>query len=146
MALGLLVYLTDREPSHALMIPGVGMLAGGHGLGALGQSLPSLAHALAFSLFTAAALPPRSSWRYGACAAWAAVNVIFEVGQQPQVSARLADLLHSSMGSTPATRTLANYFVRGTFDAGDIVASILGALAAAAVLRLTHPSGDSHAP
>jgi len=127
LALGWLVYLTDREASHALLVPTVAALAGGHWFGALGGSLPSFAHALAFSLLTAAALPPRSAWRYGACAAWFAVNVAFEVGQHAHVSARLADVLPASF--------VTNYFVGGTFDGGDIVAALLGALAAAIVLR-----------
>lgn len=136
LALGLLVYLTGREASHALLIPGVAVLAGSGWFGVLGHWLPSLVHPFAFSLFTAASLPSLSSWRYGACFAWSAVNVAFEVGQHADVSARLAEVLHSSLGQTALTRTLANYFVRGTFDGGDIVAAVIGALAAAGVLRL----------
>ena len=136
LALGLLVYLADREASHALLIPNVAALAGSHWFGALGDSLPSFAHPFAFSLFTAAALPLRRAWCYGACAAWAAVNVAFEVGQHAQVSVRLAEALLASLGQTPLTQALANYFVRGTFDVDDIVAAMVGALAAAAVLHL----------
>ena len=136
LVLGLLVYLTDREASHALLIPSVAALAGSGWFGVLGQSLPSLVHPFAFGLFTAAVLPSRSSWRYGACVVWCAVNVAFEVGQHAHVSARLAEVLHSSLGQTALTRTLANYLVRGAFDGGDIVAAVIGALAAAGVLRL----------
>jgi hypothetical protein len=146
LALGLLVYLADRDASRAVLTPTVSALAGSHWFGALGQWLPSFVHPLAFSLFTAAALPSHSPWQYGACAAWCVINVAFEVGQHPHVSARLADALQAGLGQTPLARTLANYFVRGTFDGGDIVAAILGALAAASVLRLMQRfSANKHA-
>jgi hypothetical protein len=48
----------------------------------------------------------------------------------------LAEAVQSSFGPTLLTRPLANFFLRGTFDGGDIVAAIVGAIAAAAVLRL----------
>lgn len=132
---GLLVYVADRDPSHALLMPAAAALAGGAWFGPVGPWLPSLVHPLAFSLFTAAALPPRSPWRYRACAMWAAVNVAFELGQQAQLSARLADGLLAGLGDTVPSRMLANYFVRGTFSVADIAASLAGALAAAVVLR-----------
>ena len=137
-ALGLLVYLMDRDASKAAFIPSVAWLAGSNVFGALGGWLPSFAHTFAFSLFTAAVLPERGVPRYGACIAWFAVNVAFEVGQHPVVSVRLAELLQGGLGGLPLTRSLANYFVYGMFDPGDIVAALLGALAAAAVLRLVH--------
>lgn len=137
-AMGLLVYLTDRDASRAMLIPAVALLTGSHALGALGGWLPSFVHTFAFSLFTAAALPERSAPRYGACIAWFAVNVAFELGQHPLVSVRLAEMLSGGLGGMPLTRPLASYCVHGTFDSGDIVAALLGALAAGAVLRLMH--------
>jgi hypothetical protein len=69
------------------------------------------------------------------------VNVAFEVGQHPNVSARLAEGLLVSFGPSSLIRTLTDYFLRGTFDLGDLVAAVLGAFVAAGVLRLVH--GDS---
>jgi hypothetical protein len=143
-ALGLLVYLTDRDASKAALIPSVAWLAGSNVFGALGGWLPSLVHTFAFSLFTAAVLPGRSVPRYGICVAWFAVNVAFELGQHPLVSGRLAELLQGGLGGLPLTQPLASYFVRGTFDPGDIVAALLGALAAGAVLRLMHQGGKEN--
>lgn len=137
-AVGLLVYLTDRDASKATLIPAVALLAGSNLFGALGGWLPSFVHTFAFSLFTAAALPQHSAPRYGTCVAWFAVNVAFETGQHPLISVRLAEVLQGAFGGMPLTRPLANYFAHGTFDPGDIVAALLGALAAAAVLRLMH--------
>ena len=84
LAMGVLVYLADREPSHAALIPSVQVLAASHLFGTLGQWLPSFVHPFAFSLLAAAALPPRMARRYGACAAWCAVNVLFEIKSPAQ--------------------------------------------------------------
>lgn len=135
-AVGFLVYLTDRDPSKAPLIPTVAWLSGRNVFGPVGGCLPSFVHTFSFSLFTAAVLPQRFAPAYGACAAWFVVNAVFELGQHPLVSARLADVLKGDPGGLPLTRPLANYFVRGTFDPGDIVAALLGALAAGVALRI----------
>lgn len=137
-AVGLLVYLTDRVGSRALLVPALAALTGSNLFGALGQWLPSFVHPFSFSLFTAAALPPASAPRHGACVAWGVVNVAFELGQHPQVSASLAELLQGGLRAVPLSQALARYFTDGTFDSGDIVAALLGALAASAVLQLVH--------
>lgn len=138
LALGAVVYLTDRDASRAMLIPATAAFAGGKVFGVLGQWLPSFVHAFAFSLFTAAVLAPRSAPRYGACLAWGAINVAFEVGQHPLVSASLADALQGPLGAMPMAQALARYFVQGTFDRGDIVAALSGALAAGALLHFMH--------
>ena len=139
IAVGLLVYLADREPSRAALIPTVALLTGSNVFGLLGGWLPSFVHTFAFSLFTAAALPERAAPRYGACVAWFAVNLAFEIGQHLQVSVRLAKALQGGLGALPFSRSLANYFLHGTFDPGDIAAALLGALAAGCVLLWMHP-------
>lgn len=143
LVLGLLVYLTDRDAGHAVLIPTFGALAGRNLFGGLGQWLSSFVHPFAFSLFTAASLPSRSAWRYGACAAWCAMNVAFEVGQHPHVSARLAEVLQASLGQSSLTRTLTNYFLRGSFDVGDIVAAVVGSMVAAGVLCLVQRESEN---
>jgi len=136
LVVGILVYLTDRPGPVAARIPVLGALAGHHLFGDLGQWLPSFVHPFAFSLFTAAVLPRRSAWQYAACLGWGAVNLAFEVGQHPRFSAALAGALQTAFGSSPWVQRVANYFTLGTFDGGDIVAAVLGSLAAAAVLWL----------
>ncbi len=136
LAIGALVYLTDR--GMAPLAPAIGALAGGMVFGALGQWLPSFVHPFAFSLFSAAALPWRAAPRYGVCVAWWALNVAFEAGQHPWARAPLAELLQGGLGRVPLTRPLADYFARGTFDVGDLLAATAGAAAAAAALYLLH--------
>jgi hypothetical protein len=135
LLLGVLVYLTDRDTSRTLLIPGVPALAASHWFGTVGQWLPSAIHPFAFSLLSAAALPAPRSRAYGACLVWCVVNVVFEMGQHPLISAPLAQALDAAFGRGPIGGALARYFVRGTFDVGDIVAAVAGALAAAAVVH-----------
>ena len=132
---GLLVYWMDRDTSRAATIPTVPWLANRHAFGVMGGWLPSFVHTFAFSLFTAAVQPFRAAPRYGVCAAWFAVNAAFEIGQHRQVSTPLAELLRGDLGGLPLTQPLANYFVHGAFDPGDIIAALLGAMAAGAVLQ-----------
>ena len=138
LAVGVLLYLTDRTASSSMLLPNIGAHAKLHAFGTLGQWLPSFVHAFAFSLLSAAALYPRASPAYAVCVAWGSLNVLFEIGQHPLVSARLADALRDCEGWLPFAQALSNYFVRGTFDPGDLVAAALGAMAAAAVLFLSH--------
>ena len=139
LLLGFLVYLGDRPPGQAQLLPAWPQPAGGPWFGRAGGWLPSFIHPFAFSLLTAAALAPSPLPRFGACAAWGALNAAFELGQLPQAAAWLdATLQESSLA--PAMRdALADYFRRGRFDVADLLAIAFGSLAAAAVLELLHP-------
>lgn len=143
--LGVCVYLTDRAASHTILLPSIDWLAGRHLFGALGGWLPGFVHPFVFSLLTALALPAVPTARYGACVAWCVVNIAFECGQHPQIREPLALMLHRLLDPIGLGRPLANYFLRGTFDVGDVVAAVLGALAAAGALwvvqRRTETSG-----
>jgi len=147
LGVGALVYWTDRDPNKASLIPAVAMLAGLHLFGTLGGWLPSFVHPLAFSLFSAALMATRARSEYGACAFWFALNAAFEIGQHPQVRRPLADALRHGFGEGPVARAFENYFLRGTFDLGDLVAAALGAALAAAVLHsLRVHQENRHAP
>jgi hypothetical protein len=145
LGLGTLVYVTDRDPVHAVLFPEILALHTGPIFGVLGSWLPSFIHPFAFSLFTAAAQRPSASPAYGACAAWWVVNIAFEAGQHAQISGRLAEFLQLVFGDSWLTRALSNYFLRGSFDVAHIVAVTAGALAAAVVLHLAHHLEARHA-
>ena len=143
---GVLVYLTDRQASHAPLMPAVTALSGRHLFGALGGWLPSFVHPLSFSLFSAALLAPGRRREYGACAFWFAVNAAFEIGQHPQVNRPLADALQDVLGQGSFARALQSYFLRGTFDPGDLIAAAFGSAVAAWLLRrLRATQGNCHA-
>ncbi len=144
LLLGVLVYLTDRPALPAALSNLSPWLARLQLFGAAGQWLPSFVHPLAFSLFTVAALPARAAPRYGVCAAWCAVNWVFEVGQHAAIKASLAVGLQDLLGHSPLVRWLGRYFLRGTFDVADLMATLGGALAAAALLFLFHAEQEQH--
>ena len=138
LAAGTLVYLTDRDPSHAALIPAIPVLVGLGLFGGPGAWIPSFAHPFAFSLFTAAIQPSRRLPAYWACAMWWAIDVAFEVAQAPGVSTSVAEALPHLLGRTRLTNAISNYLLQGTFAAADLLAATAGAAAAAAVLRFIH--------
>lgn len=138
LAAGVLVYVTDRDPGRATLIPALPELSGAHLFGALGLWMPSFVHPFAFSLFTAAVHSARRSPAYWACAMWWAINVAFELAQAPGISADIAAALRRTLGDAWLTSTLSNYMLRGTFDVADLIAATAGAVAAGALLRFVH--------
>jgi hypothetical protein len=145
LAVGVLVYLTDRDPSRAALIPAVTAWAGTHRFGPLGGWLPSFAHPFAFSLFTAALALPRARPAYWACGMWWAVNVAFEAAQAPELGAAAAEAMQRGLGRTWLANALSNYVLQGTFDVADLAATTAGAAAAALVLHLLHLRETRHA-
>lgn len=144
MAIGLLVYLADRDASHAALIPAVAAISGRNLFGAVGQWVPGFVHPFAFSLFTAATYPSRSSAGYLACIAWWAVNIAFEVAQYPGIDRSVAEAAERVFGASWSERLLSGYVLRGTFDVGDLIAATGGAVAAAAVLYFVHRLEVNH--
>lgn len=146
LALGLLVYLADRDPSRAWLLSAFTSTATPAyqpWFGLLGQWLPSAVHPFAFGLLSASLLPVQGAARPAACVAWAMVNALFELGQHPLVSARVALLLQGTEAPAWLVRPLSNYFVRGTFDVGDLAATALGALLAVGVLHLARRTREA---
>jgi len=138
LALGALVYATDRDSANAMLFPAFATLATDPVFGAVGPWLPSFIHPFAFSLLTAAAVRRSTSPGYGACAAWWAVNMVFEFAQHPQLSGPFAEAVNALFGPSWLSRALSNYALRGSFHVDDLVAATAGALAAAGVLALVH--------
>jgi hypothetical protein len=138
LGIGVLVYLTDRDPSRAALIPAVAALSQSQLFGVVGLWLPSFVHPFAFSLFTAALQPPGRPPAYWACALWWGIDVGFELAQAPLLGAPLARGLGHSLWPAWLVDSLSNYAAHGTFDVADLIAATAGALAAAVVLRSTH--------
>lgn len=145
LAVGTLVYLTDRDPSRAALIPAFPVLAGLGLFGGPGAWLPSLVHPFAFSLLTAALRQPGKSPAYWACAMWWGIDVGFELAQTPLLGAPLASGLGHPLWPAWLVDSLSHYATRGTFDVADLIAATAGAIAAAVVLRFTHGRGVSNA-
>ena len=138
LALGVMVYLSDRPPSHAALIPAMLALGTGSLFGALGNWLPSFVHPFAFSLISSTLRATAAAPAYGTCAAWWSVNIVFEVGQHPVLRPFVVERMQATLGDGWLTRPVSNYLQRGTFDVGDLIAATLGALTAALLLFVIH--------
>jgi hypothetical protein len=114
LAMGALVYSLERPVDSVLFLPAALSLHDGQTYmpPLLGGPLPSFLHSLAFSLMTAAMLGPGPRNAALACAAWATINTLFEFSQYPLFA------------------KITGIGVAGTFDPLDILAALLGALAA----------------
>lgn len=136
LAIGVLVYLTDRDPAHAAWIPRAWSLSGPALFGAIGGWLPSLTHAFAFSLFTATVTGSRpTAPAYGACVLWWAIDSAFELAQAPGLSRPITSALAASPAPPWLTDPVSSYLIRGRFDWADLLAIAAGAVAAGAVLH-----------
>jgi len=135
LALGVLVYLTDRDPSRAPLVPAVSVLAGMALFGAAAAWLPSLVHPFAFSLLTAAVQPPQRPPAYWVCALWWGIDTGFELLQVAPVADACSAVL-GALPANPVTGAISNYARHGTFDPADLAAIAGGALAAALVLHI----------
>jgi hypothetical protein len=133
---GLLVYLSDRHPGQAALLPAAAALGTGPLFGLAGGWLPSFVHPFAFSLLHGAARPASAGPAYRACAGWWGVNVAFELAQLPLLGGALIAALQRLPIPDALAQPLARYLLNGTFDAADLAAATAGALAAAAVLTL----------
>lgn len=138
LAVGALIYMTDRPSGHAALLPSALALGTGALFGAVGRWLPSFVHPFGFSLLSAAIAAPAPRPAYGACVAWWLVNLAFEAAQHPTLRPLVVRSWHEVAGHGVPTRLLPNYLARGTFDIGDMVAATLGALAAALLLWIVH--------
>jgi hypothetical protein len=93
------------------------------------NNLPSFFHVFAFSLLTVSVL---GTFRYTflTCSVWVLLNLLFELGQHSSV----VNVLSAKAIWLPSV--LNNYFRLGTFDIGDMVFCVVGALGAYGVTLL----------
>lgn len=150
LAAGMAVYALDRTPGSAMAWPttwSIGQFAdtpaaSGNWLGVVRGSLPSFVHAFAFAALSALLLPRTRWWAGAACAAWAVIDTVFEALQHPALSAPAVRWLHEvdlvRVLQWCADKT-AGYLASGHFDPWDVLAGVLGALAAYAVCQATLP-------
>lgn len=140
LAAGALVYTLDRPAGSAAGLPWP-LAPTGRNLGVfgvLGGSLPSFAHAFAFSLANCLLLSGAGvgyAALGGCCGRWALLETVLECLQHPALGQPLATLLRQVVphGATPDTWAdrlvghVANYFAHGTFDPLDVIAALVGA-------------------
>ena len=138
LALGTAVYLIDRPP-EVFVPPALSFFEHPEAVfGSFGRSLPSFAHVLAFSLFTAVIIGRGRQAAVMICLGWFLLEAGFELGQHAAAAPLLAGLVPGWFEAIPILDRTPAYFLHGTVDARDLCASALGALSAYLLIRHTH--------
>ena len=99
---------------------------------ALGPA-PTLVHVMAFSLMSAAVVARSARDCWCVCAAWVAVETVFECAQHPSVRLWLSQH-HAAALQLPL---LGNYISHGSFDVADLIAAGVGGAIAAGLMTRT---------
>ena len=136
LAVGILVYAFDRGGTVYFLSGWTSALPRTEFLGPLGNHLPTFLHTLAFILITAAILRPWPQFLVPICATWFGIECLFELGQMTPFDGHIAALLPSWLEGVPVLEIAPDYFMRGTFDALDVVSIALGATIAYPVVRI----------
>lgn len=138
--LGALVYVIDRAPDETYFVYSTGVNISLHNIfpnvfGPIGHCLPAFVHVFAFALITAAVISCGKRGLLISCLSWFLVDAAFEFGQK--YSAWTVNHIPGSFGDIPILENTKAFFLRGTFDVYDLVATAIGALTAYAVLTAT---------
>lgn len=95
----------------------------------LANHVPDLVHPFVFILLTVAVVSPTVN--LGAiCLFWLTVDCLMEIGQLPQIATEIASSLPDWFGHVPVLDHVGWYFLSGTFDPLDVLATALGCLGA----------------
>jgi hypothetical protein len=136
---GLLLYLINR-PSDIYFVSFIKGAENSHYwalpfLTGIGGVLPSFLHVFSFSLLLGGLLACRKTGNLIICCAWLLTNILFELGQRYPISA--SEVIPKWFDGMFILQNMRNYFVNGTFDLFDLLASSVGAAAAYWVLVRT---------
>jgi hypothetical protein len=105
----------------------------------IGGALPSFLHVFAFSLLLGGLMTCRKTGYLMICCAWMFTNVLFELGQRYPIPASQA--IPRWFEGMLILQNMRSYFLNGTFDFFDLLASFVGAVAAYSVLVRTGQEG-----
>jgi len=128
LGLGGLVYVTVRAPDGVWWMPAMSGISvvWSEPFAGLSGSLPSFLHTAGLALLITGILGIRGTGAAWACAAWTAVELLFEIGQTVPVRNWLLPLLPSPQGAAWGWAVVRGYFVHSTFDPFDLVAAVFG--------------------
>lgn len=132
VAIGVLVYLFDRQPSSVYLIPDWISLANSLALvfGQIGHHLPTFVHVYAFILLTVVVAVPSITKLIPVCLAWFTLDSLFEAAQLSPIAQWIGSHTPTWFSGIPFIENTASYFLMGTFDMFDLLSIALGTLAA----------------
>ena len=139
LSLGTLIYVIDRSPIHTYFLyqgnlefslyqslPNI--------FGSIGNNLPSFIHVFSFSLLTAGIVATQQRSYFFICGLWFFIDAAFEIGQG---LINTGSTILASFKGIPILENTESYFLHGTFDWHDLIASAIGAIVAYLVLKAT---------
>ena len=136
LAAGILVYALDRGGAVYFLSGWTSAPPPTAFLGSLGDHLPTFLHTLIFILVTAAILRPWPQLLLPICATWFGIESMFELGQMEPLDGHVAALIPTWFEGVPVLENTSEYFIRGTYDALDVVSIALGAIIAYPLVRI----------
>lgn len=143
LLLGTFMYMVARPAGVAWLLPAPLNFGTLFDIGIAGHGLPTLLHAYAFLLLSAAVLRPRRPGLYTLCAGGFALEALFELGQHPAVARLLEATLPAGADHAPLLGRLLRYFQHGVFDPLDLACAFLGVAAAGITVSLITQPGRS---
>jgi hypothetical protein len=145
--IGFLIYFLHRTPDIYFLSfiktadnPSLLNLAS---LKLIGGIIPSFLHVFAFSLILGGLLACSKKGYLIICGTWLSINLLFELGQRHALAA--SAVIPSWFANIPVLENMQNYFLKGTFDFLDLLASLVGAVVAYFFLIFTSKRGGKNA-
>ena len=138
LVLGLWIYLFERPADSVYLFTVYSYSPDLHFsvFGVVGQWLPSLVHTYAFILLTALAVGSNTRIIVTSAMFWVLIGWLFELGQYPSISVELVEHIPAWFSRIPLLENVGDYFQYGTFDPMDLLATLVGALAAYTTYQL----------
>ena len=130
LLVGALIYLIDRSSDQTYFIYKIGMNISLFGLlpiifGPVGNFLPSFIHAFSFIFLTAGLIARGKRDYLIICLSWLLVDCAFELGQN--FKSWPSRIIPDWFAGIPFLENSKNYFMQGTFDLVDLIATASGA-------------------
>jgi hypothetical protein len=140
LAIGLLLYLTDRPPTETYFTARIGLTNTLYHVvpclfGPLGWNMPAFLHVFAFILITGGILACGKKGSLIVAGSWFVIDAAFELGQRFAAWSEM--FIPRWFDALPVLENARTYFRVGTFDMLDLIATALGALAAYSLLLVT---------
>ena len=147
MLLGLLFYIFGRPPEHTYFLSKIRVATNlynfrGNDSIPFGQNLPSFIHVFSFILLTAGFIHYSRKRYLLICLFWLLIDMVFELGQK--LNPGYLKVLPKCISGLPFLANTEAFFCNGVFDSLDLLAGILGALAACLFLLTIRSGGRAN--
>lgn len=138
LAVGVLVYVFDRQSEFVYFLPGwlsLNSMTGAF-FGSISNYLPTFIHVYAFILLTVVFAAPSTTKLIPICLVWFTLDSLFEIAQLDLIATWIGNHTPSWFNGIPFLENTADYFLMGTFDPLDMLSIVAGTLIAYLTITL----------